>query len=65
MKVRMVSMPGPISLDPNFVLVWDSKTGSITLMLNRRHYALSNIYSIEVFVKKLLTVFTTASLKAD
>ena len=31
-KVRMVSPSGLMVLDPSLVLVWDSKTGSFTLM---------------------------------
>ena len=33
MKVLIVGKSPPISVDPNLVFVWDSKTGSITFIL--------------------------------
>ena len=33
MYERTVGKPPPISVDPSLVFVWDSKTGSITLIL--------------------------------
>ncbi len=63
-KVRMVSPSGLMVLDPSLVLVWDSKTGSFTLMEMAATREETDVPGLIVFLKKSLRVLTMASRKA-